>query len=185
MTRYLIAALAALALAGCASSTSHPAAAHTSAVSAPNPAAAPSSAAPSPAPSPASTARLTKHQAARAYTAIVDPSNRALDVVNEDYTDRVPLAQFHQDERAYLATLRAIGPRLTAVRWPRRVEPYVRAMVSTDVQADIHCAQDELRAGGYNRAQQVSLTNQACTAAVNATSNPGTIRTMLGLPPLG
>jgi hypothetical protein len=50
MAKYMNPAVAVLAvLTGCGSSASHPAAAHTSAVSAPNPTAAPSSAAPSPA----------------------------------------------------------------------------------------------------------------------------------------
>jgi hypothetical protein len=180
--KYLVAvALAALAVAGCSSSTSHPAAGHTSAVSAPNPTAAPSSAAPSPLP--ASTARLTKRQARRAYTEIVDPSNRLLNAVNQDETDRVPLAQFRQDERALTASLRTMAAKLAAVRWPARVEPYVRAMLSTDVQADIRCDQDEARAKTYAQADAISY-NQDCTAA-NTTSNADTIRSMLGLPSLG
>ena len=174
-------ALAALALAGCASNASHPAAAHTAATS---PAAAPSSPAASlsPSPSPVSTARLTIRQAARAYTEAVDPSNRAGDVINNDYTDRVPLAQFRRDEHAYIASLRTVTAKLAAVRWPARVGPYVTAMLSTDVPADIRCTQDELRAHSYSQVDTISF-NQDCTAGAN-TSNADTIRSLLHLPSL-
>ncbi len=186
MKRSAALAALALALAGCGSASPPIAAqAPPAASSAP---AAPSSAAPSspaPSPSPASTARLTRHQAARTYTALVDPSNRALDLVNEDYTDRAPLAQFRQDSRAYVASLRTLATQLTAVRWPARVEPYARAMAATDVLADIRCAQEELAKHSYNAVEQVSLTSQDCTAADNATSNASTIRSMLNLPGLG
>jgi hypothetical protein len=180
--KYLIAvALAVLAVAGCSSSASHPAAGHTSAVSAPNPTTAPSSAAPSP--SPASTARLTKSQARRAYTEIVDPSNRANNAVGQDYTDRVPLAQYRRDLRAYVAATLTMAAKLGALRWPARVEPYLRAMLSTDVQASIRCARDEMRAHSYGQVDAIN-SNQDCTEAQN-TTNADTIRSLLGLPSLG
>jgi hypothetical protein len=172
-------ALAALALAGCASNASLPAAAHTAATS---PAAAPSSPAALPSPLPASTARLTIRQAARAYTEAVDPSNQAGDVINNDYTDRVPLAQFRRDEHAYITSLRTVTAKLAAVRWPARVGPYVTAMLSTDVPADIRCTQDELRAHSYSQVDTISF-NQDCTAGAN-TSNADTIRSLLHLPSL-
>jgi hypothetical protein len=171
------AALAALALAGC-SQASSPAA---SSPAASSPAASP--AAPSPSPSPASTARLTRRQAARAYTAIVDPANRLGDAVNQDYTDRAPLAQYRRDSRAYIASLRVMSARLSAVRWPARVEPYVRAMVATDVVADIRCEQDLLKARSYAQADTINYTSQDCTEAASNGSNPSTIRSLLGLPP--
>jgi hypothetical protein len=183
MKALIAVALAALAVAGCSSSTSHPAAGHTSAVSAPNPTIAPSSVAPSPSPSPTSTARLTKRQARRAYTEIADPSNRLLNAAGQDYTDRVPFVQYRRDERAYIASLLEAAAKLAAVRWPARVEPYIRAMISTDVQADIRCTQDQLRAHSYAQADSINLSSQDCTAAQN-TSNADTIWSMLGLPSL-
>jgi hypothetical protein len=173
-----VAVLAAQALAGCSSgSASHPAT-HAAPSS---PAAAPSSAAPSP--SPASAAVLTRHQAARAYTEIVDPSNRAGDTVNQDQTDRVPMAQFHADARAYLAALKVTAARLAAVRWPARVEPYIHAMLTTDVQADFRCYRELRAATSYSQVNSLSF-NQDCTAVEN-TSNADTIRSLLGLPGLG
>jgi hypothetical protein len=112
----------------------------------------------------------------------VDPANRLIDAVNQDYTDRAPLAWFHRDQRAYIASLRVMSARLAAVRWPARVEPYVRAMVATDVQADMRCTQDELKARSYGQVDVIEYTSQDCIAAQNA-SNASTIRSLLGLPP--
>jgi hypothetical protein len=176
--------MAVLAVAGCSSSTSHPAAGHTSAVSAPNPTAAPSSAAPSPSPSPASTARLTKRQARRAYGEIVDPYDRATNTVNQDYTDGVPFLQFRRDVRAEMASLRVMTAKLAAVRWPARIEPYVRAMLSTDMQANLRCIQDELKGHSVGQVESIHNSSQNCTEGQN-TSNADTIRSMLGLPSVG
>jgi len=180
--KILIAAAAVLALAGCSS------AATTASTTASRPAAAPpSSAAPSPAapsPSPASTARLTRSQARHAYAGIVDPSNQLESEVSQDDTDQVPLAKFHADLRAYLASVRAAGRQLAATRWPARVQPYVTAMVATDLQADIRCAQQLLKVHSYAQADSLSYTSQDCTATQNE-SNASTIRSLLGLPPPG
>jgi hypothetical protein len=171
-------ALAAVVLTGCSSAStaaSHPAAAPSSA--------APSSAAPSPSPSPVSTARLTRSQARRAYAAIVDPSNLARDAVNRDFTDRVPFAQFRRDQKAYLASVRTMAAKLSAVRWPARVAPYVRAMVATDLQASIRCAQAELRARSYS-GFDAAFYGPACAEVQNSTNqNASQIRSLLHLPP--
>lgn len=160
-------------IAGCGSSASTPAA-HAPATS---PAVTPSSVAPSP--SPTSTAKLTISQARRVYVRIVDPSNRILDAITQDYTDQVPMAQFRHDQLASIVALR----KLAAVRWPARVGPYVRAMLSTDVVADIRCARDQEKVSGYNP-DEYRPYGQACTAAQN-TNNADTIRSLLHFPPLG
>lgn len=181
LTPAATAVLAALLLAACGSAGSHPAAAHTAAAS---PAAAPSSAAPSPSltPTPAP-ARLTIRQAARAYTEIVDPFNRTADAVNRDETDRAAMAQFRADARAYGAAERTMVATLSAVRWPARVAPYVHAMLSTDIAADLRCFRKLQAARSYNQVNAISF-NQDCTAAAN-TSNADTIRSLLHLPSLG
>jgi len=184
MNKYLIPAalaLAALAAAGCGSSASHPAAAHTVT----SPAAAPSPAAPSPSPtaSPAPAARLTIRQAKRAYVAIVDPYNRDVAGLNQDYTDRAPMAQFRRDSRAEVAALRLASARLSAVRWPAAVAPYVSAMVSTDLAVSIRCVADQSRAMSYAQVDSMGF-NRACTEAQN-TSSADTIRSLLNLPSLG
>jgi hypothetical protein len=179
-TRLIAAVLAtgALVLTGCASQ-------HSAAVSAPvSSARAPSSSTPgSPSPSPSPTARLTISQARRTYTALVDPSNRMVDATNNDAQDAAPMAQFRRDTRAYIASLKVLNRKLAEVRWPARVQPYITAMRSTDLAADIKCSQAELRASSYGQANLISSANTWCTAS-QTTTNANEIRSLLHLPPV-
>ena len=54
----------------------------------------------------------------------------------------------------------------------------------TDILASLRCAQAGAAAGSYAAATAVSQINQDCIAA-SASTNADTIRSMLGLPPLG
>jgi hypothetical protein len=125
---------------------------------------------------------LTRKQAARAYTRIVDPANRLLDAMNNDTRDQAPFAQFRADAGAFVAAIRKVDGQLTAVRWPARVQPYITALIGTLDAPLITCAQAEAKAGGYARASVMDVERQDCTAA-DASTIPDTIRQMLGLPP--
>jgi hypothetical protein len=179
MIRTLVAVAAVAVLAGCTTSTSTSTPARSTPASSTSSTPAPSRVS-TPAPSPAGP--LTRRQAARAYTRIVDPGNRVLDAVNSDVTDRAPWRRFVADSRAWIATLRALDRDLTAIRWPAKVQPYITAMTGTLDPADIGCAQAMIKAGSYAKADLVNYTNQDCQAAGDSTL-PDTIRRMLHLPP--
>jgi hypothetical protein len=171
-------AAAILSLAACGSS-GHPTATVTRTVTAapssPSPVAASSS------PSPA--ARLTRHQAAQAYAAIVHPANRADDAAGQDATDKAPFSQFLRDNGQSITLTRRAARQLAAVRWPRSVQPYITAILNTDVPAQIRCAEALQASRNYAQVQTVADPNQACAAAQN-TDNADQIRTLLGLPSL-
>lgn len=195
MTRHraplaLAAPLAVLALAACSTAGDSiitdppgavPRATHQAMAAASAPAASSPSPSRSPSPVPVPTAGLTVRQARRAYVAIVHPFNRTGAVLISDFNDRVPIAQYRSDLRADAAAVRTAKARLAAVRWPARVLPYVRAMISTDLAAAIECDRALLKAHSYNRAETIGL-GQACTASDNQ-DYAAAIRSVLGLPP--
>ena len=75
-----------------------------------------------------------------------------------------------------------MGRQLRAVRWPPKVEPYVLAMTTTDMAADVRCSRAEVAAGNYT-----AETNVSSSADCNADqgTNASEIRSLLGLPPPG
>jgi len=185
MRTALIAIAAAAALAGCGGGThGSSGAAHTTTAAPATPAATASQpTTPSPSPSPAGPPkRLTKKQAAAAYVRIVDPWNKITDAINRDYTDAAPFSQYRADARALVRALRGVSREFHALRWPRRVQPYITAMLLTDIPASIRCTRAGARAGGRAAAVNVNDFNQDCQAA-SAATNADTIRSMLGLPP--
>jgi hypothetical protein len=111
----------------------------------------------------------------------VDPYNRARAAAGQDYTDRLPVAQYRRDVRAEIAALREAMTTLAAIRWPARVAPYVHALRTTDMIADLGCERDLAKARSYGQADTISF-NQVCTQAQN-TNNADTIRSLLHLPP--
>jgi hypothetical protein len=92
---------------------------------------------------------------------IVDPANRADDVVNTGYTDKVPLSRFRADILAECRAWRTADRGLGAVRWPAGVQPYITAMRLTFDPATIGClralAGGQLRRPGRHRRQQPGL----------------------------
>lgn len=181
MRTALTAIAAAAALVGCsAGSHASPGTAHTTTAAPATPAA---TASPSPAASPSVPARrLTRKQAAAAYVRIVDPWNKITDAINRDYTDAAPFSQYRADARALVRALRGVSRKFRALRWPRRVQPYITAMLLTDIPASIRCTRAGARAGSRAAAVNVNDFNQDCQAA-SAATNADTIRSMLGLPP--
>ena len=126
--------------------------------------------------------RLTRKQAARAYVRIVDPWNVTTDAINRDYTDDAPFSQYRADSRALVRALRTAGRQFRAVRWPRRVQPYITSLLLTDIPVDIRCTRAGAAAGSRAAAVTVNDTNQDCQAATDSTT-ADTIRSMLNLPP--
>lgn len=134
-----------------------------------------------PASSPTHTARMSRSQAARAYLRIIDPANRDNDAVVTDTSDKPPFSQFVADARAYVRDTIQAEHQLLADRWPTGVEPYVRAMATTDMPADVTCYRRMAAAGSYGQANNVSFSN-VCQADTGA--NATQIRQALHLPPL-
>jgi hypothetical protein len=167
-------AVAALVLAGCSQASPH--------TSAGSPAAA-SSAPHSAVPSPSSTGPLTVSQARHVYVSLVDPSNRADAQVGNDAQDAAPIGQYRRDVRALIASLELLNRKLAAVRWPVRVQPYIDAMGSTDVAAQIKCFQRLQGASTYSQANTIFDTNSWCLAS-QQDANASEIRTLLHLPAL-
>jgi hypothetical protein len=135
-------------------------------------------------PSPSASPRRTLATIAEArayYQQIVHPYNVATDAANSDYTDAVPISQYRADQATHLAALKKFRTDLLAVDWPASVQPYVTAMVLTDVPAARDCIRAEMGAKSYTDVNSVGYTNQACVAWANAT-NADTIRSRLGLP---
>ncbi len=97
--------------------------------------------------------RLTIAQARNAYRHIVDPGNRANDAVNTDMTDAAPLTQFRADVAAFIAFNRRLPGELRSVRWPARVQPYVDAMILTDILDNVRCFTAISRAPSYSNVQ--------------------------------
>ena len=178
MKRLLMAAAAVLALAGCGISqaAAHPFTTHVGA----SVASVVASAVPSPSPSPVP-ARMTRKQAAAAYVRIVDPANRAIDVAQEDYTDQVPLAQFHADVRTFIRADRTRYAKLAALRWPRDVQPYITSMIATLKPADMGCMRAWLSGTTWDAVYADSYASPDCTADTDDTL-AATVRTRLGLP---
>lgn len=159
--------------------------------SAPAPAPAPATrsatapaAAPDPSPSPTPVRRLTIRQARAAYGRIVDPSNRANDLVSEDQTDDLPLSKFHADVKPNLRLTRSAARHMRAVRWPRSVQPYATAMVLSVFSDDERCLSALLKAPDYDAVNAAYDSNEACIAATGDDSDATTIRERLGLPPV-
>jgi hypothetical protein len=135
---------------------------------------------PSPIPSQAATV-LTISQARAIYQRIVDPGNRATDAVNTDSTDAAPLSQFRADVARVIAADRTFAHQLRACRWPARVQPYISAMLLTDLPDTIACYTAIERAPSYGDAQVVNETNQSCIAS-SGSNNADQVWALLGLP---
>lgn len=185
--RALMASAAALVLgltaAACGSQAGAPAPTASPSPTASSPASVPASTTASPSPSPASTARLTIAQARHRYQQIVVRFNRTGDRANTDWTDAVPVAQYHRDLRANDAATRQFIRGLKSTLWPRRVEPYAQAMSLTTLPANLRCNQALLPVMTYSAMQTVIDTNSDCSLS-SGTDDANAIRSLLGLPAL-
>ena len=181
MKVFIAAALVALLLAGCTSHRTRTSAGNTGspAVTQSPPSA---TAVVMPSATPAHMVRLSREQAARLYIRLVDPFNRASEAAGLAKSYRLRISQFRADGRAYIAGVKAFDRKALAVLWPKNIEPYIEAMVSTDHVAAIKCVRAEMRQRTYAGVDSVAKSNSDCQAQANAT-NATMIRARLGLPP--
>jgi hypothetical protein len=181
MRVFIATVLAALLFAGCTSPRAHNPAGDTSSPAVTqSPASATATITPNA--TPAHMVRLSREQAARLYIQLVDPYNRASDAAGHAKNDRLPISHFRADGRAYIAGVKAFDRKALEVLWPQNIEPYIKAMVSTDHIAAIRCVRAELRQRTYAGVDSVAKSNSDCQAQANA-SNATMIRARLGLPP--
>ena len=158
---------------GASSGSAAPAPAKTPATSA--------AAAPPPEPSsPSPTVRLTVPQAKKLYPKLADPANRANDLLDSDASSLVPLAQFHSDVAADDTAIQALITGLNSHLWPKKVQPYITTITTTELPAAIACNKAYAQAQTYDAVNSIQNQNQKCILAADS-SNTDTVRSMLGL----
>jgi hypothetical protein len=128
----------------------------------------------------ASPALLTMAQARTEYSKISAPFNAAVAVVNTDARNGTTWPKFKSDVLAAVAANKTWERRIRAERWPRKIQPYVDAMLKTEVPAEISCNQAMAAAGSLQGAADVFSGDHACR---DGAKNADTIRQMLNLPP--
>ena len=127
----------------------------------------------------ASPALLTMAQARTAYSKISTPFNAAVSVVNADARNGTTWRKFKTDVLAAVAANETWERRIRAERWPRKIQPYIDAMLKTEVPAEISCDQAMATAGSLQGAADVFSSASACR---DSTKNADTIRKILNLP---
>ena len=127
----------------------------------------------------ASPARLTMAQARTAYSKISTPFNAAVSVVNADARNGTTWRKFKTDVLAAVAANETWERRIRAERWPRKIQPYIDAMLKTEVPAEISCDQAMAAAGSLQDAADVFSSDSACK---DSTKNTDAIRKILNLP---
>ena len=128
----------------------------------------------------ASPARLTMAQARTEYGKISAPFNAAVAVVNADARHGTTWPKFKSDVLAAVAANNTWERRIRTEPWPRKIQPYVDAMLKTEVPAEIGCDQAMADAGSLQGAAGVFSGDHACR---DSTKNADTIRKILNLPP--
>lgn len=129
---------------------------------------------------PVLSARLTMGQARTAYSRISAPFNAAVAVVNADARNGTTWSKFKTDVLAAVTANKTWERRIRTERWPHKIQPYIDAMLKTEVPAEISCDQAMAGAGSLQRAADVFSGDGACR---DSTKNADTIRRMLNLPP--
>jgi hypothetical protein len=125
-------------------------------------------------------ARLTMAQARTEYDKISAPFNAAVTVFNNDAHAGVTWSRFEADVLAVVAANRTWERKIRAMRWPLLVQPYVNAMLRTEVPAEIRCDQAMAAAGSLQGAANVFSDDHSCR---DSTVNADKIRKILNLPP--
>lgn len=128
----------------------------------------------------ASPERLTMTQARATYRRISAPFNAAVAAVNSDAHHGTTWPRFKSDVLAAVAANKRWEQRVRAQRWPRKIQPYIDAMLKTEVPAEISCDQAMAAAGSLQGAAGVFSSHSTCK---DSTKNADTIRKILNLPP--
>jgi len=129
---------------------------------------------------PAAAARLTLAQARAEYSKISAPFNAAVATVNQDARSGTTWGTFKADVLAAKAANQAWARKVRAVRWPVQVQPYVDAMLKTEVPAEIQCYNAMATAGSLQGAAAAFSSDSACR---DSTATADKIRSILHLPP--
>lgn len=133
-----------------------------------------------PAPTASTPARLTIAQARTAYRKISAPYNAAVATLNRDAHEGTTWSKFKADVLAVAAQDRIWKRKVQAVRWPRRVQPYVNVLVKTGVPAEIRCDRAMAAAGTLQGAATVFSDDSACKSTAPTADK---IRKILNLSP--
>jgi hypothetical protein len=113
-------------------------------------------------------------QAQLAYPRIVGPGNALANKLASAASGTAPFTQFRAAALAYASELGMEIGKFRAVRWPARVQPRIRSMITTGFPSIIRCLHAVAAAGSTGAAQAVSNTNHDCQVADNFTI-PSTI----------
>lgn len=128
----------------------------------------------------AATSRLTLAQARAEYSKISAPFNAAVATVNQDARDGTTWSTFKADVLAAAAANQTWARKVRAVRWPTAVQPYVDAMLKTEVPAEIQCYGAMAAAGSLQGAAAAFSGDSFCR---DSTATADKIRSILHLPP--
>jgi hypothetical protein len=129
---------------------------------------------------PAAAARLTLGQARVEYARLSAPFNAAVATVNKDARNGTTWGKFKADVLAAKAANQTWARKTRAVRWPVQVQPYVNAMLRTEVPAEIQCYSAMAAAGSLQGAATAFSNDSACR---DSTATADKIRSILHLPP--
>jgi hypothetical protein len=128
----------------------------------------------------AATSRLTLAQARAEYSKISAPFNAAVATVNPDARDGTPWSKYKADVLAAAAANQTWARKVRAVRWPAGVQPYIDAMLKTEVPAEIQCYSAMAAAGSLQRAAAAFSGDSFCR---DSTATADKVRSILHLPP--
>ena len=129
---------------------------------------------------PAAAPRLTLAQARAEYSKISAPFNAAVATVNQDARNGTTWDKFKADVLAAAAANQTWARKVRAVRWPLQIQPYVDAMLKTEVPAEIRCDNAMAAAGSLQGAATAFSRDSVCR---DSTATADRIRSILHLPP--
>jgi hypothetical protein len=124
--------------------------------------------------------RLTLAQARVEYSRLSAPFNAAVATVNRDARNGTTWDKFKADVLAAAAANQTWARKVRVVRWPLQIQPYVDAMLKTEVPAEIRCDNAMAAAGSLQGAAAAFSGDSACR---DSTATADKIRSILHLPP--
>jgi len=124
--------------------------------------------------------RLTLGQARVEYSRLSAPFNAAVATVNRDARNGTTWDKFKADVLAAAAANQAWARKVRAVRWPLQIQPYVDAMLKTEVPAEIRCDNAMAAAGSLQGAAAAFGGDSFCR---DSTATADKIRSILHLAP--
>jgi hypothetical protein len=129
---------------------------------------------------PAAAPRLTLGQARVEYSRLSAPFNAAVATVNRDARNGTTWDKFKADVLAAAAANQTWARKVRVVRWPLQIQPYVDAMLKTEVPAEIRCDNAMAAAGSLQGAAAAFGGDSFCR---DSTATADKIRSILHLAP--